>query len=142
MSLNDAPTPTPPSVGGTLFAKYAAALLPAAGILLGVLQVILADNLVDEGEGGQLIALVAGLVLTFGLPLLKSWRWAGALKTGAAVLAAVATLIVPLFTGLSLSELLVFLLAVVNAIAVQIGVDMRKDVATAQRVPVTVSVKP
>jgi predicted outer membrane lipoprotein len=136
MSLNEAPTPTPPIVGGTLFAKYAATLLPALGILFGVLNIILADELIDDTEKGQLIAVVAGLVLTYLLPLLKTWRWAAALKVGASVVAAVATLIIPTFTGgFNANTLLIFGVAVLNALATELGVDMRKDVIDAATPP-------
>lgn len=137
-------TPAPfPSGVSSLFGKYAAALLPAAVILLGALQTAIADGTVSDTEGGQLIALVAGVVFTFIVPLVKGSRWAGMLKTGAAVLAAVATLIIPLFTGITPTSLIVFAIAVLNAIATQIGVDMRKDLidagTAAPGIPVTVT---
>lgn len=125
MTLTPAPAPT---VAGTLFAKYAATLLPALGILFGVLQIILADDLIDDTEKGQLIAVVAGLIITYLVPLLKWWVWSGALKVGASVIAAVATLIVPTFTGgFNANTWLIFGIALLNALATELGVDMRKD---------------
>lgn len=106
--------------------KYAAAILPALIILLGALQTALADNVIDQVEAGQLIALVAGVVTTYFVPL-SSGRWAGALKTGAAVLAAIATLIVPLIVGFSWQSLIVVALAVLQALATEIGVHVRTD---------------
>lgn len=112
----------------TLFTKFGAALLPALGILLGALQLAVRDNVIDETEGGQLLALVAGLVVTYLVPLVQKGP-AGLLKTGAAILAAVATLIIPLFTGGATWEsIIVFALAVVNAVLTEIGVQARKDV--------------
>jgi len=108
------------------FKKYAAALLPAAVILFGAVQTVIADDVVSETEGGQLIALIAGLVATYFVPLV-SGVWAGALKTGAALLAAVATLVIPLVTGFSWTELLIVGIAALNVLAVEIGVDIRKD---------------
>lgn len=125
-------TPAPPTPASSLFGKYAAALLPAIGILFGALQVILADDTIDDTEKGQLIVLVAGLVGTFILPLVKGWRFAGVLKVGAAVVAAVGTLIVPLFSGFEASTWLIFGVAVLNALAAEIGVDMRKELIVAQ----------
>lgn len=110
-----------------IFQKYAAALLPGIGVLLTALQVMYGDRKFSLEERGQLIVLVAGLFLTYGLPLLKRFKWASILKTGAAVLAAIGTLVVPtFFTGFSGQTLLVFLLALVNALATEIGVKMRQ----------------
>jgi hypothetical protein len=112
-----------------LFAKYAAALLPAIFTLLGVLQVVLADEKFDDTEKGQFLFVVAGVIATYFVPLL-SGKWAGALKTGAAILAAVATLLVPLFSGdWNTNTLIVIGLAALNALATEIGVDIRKDAA-------------
>lgn len=113
-----------------IFQRYAAALLPGVGVLLTALQVMYGDNRFDETERGQLIVLVAGLVLTYVLPLLKKFKWASVLKTGASVLAAIGTLIIPtFFTGFTGNTLLIFLIALVNALATEIGVQMRTDAA-------------
>lgn len=111
-----------------IFQKYAAALLPGVVTLLTALQVMYGDQRFDLTERGQLIVLVAGLLLTYVLPLLSKFKWAGALKTGAAILAAVGTLIIPtFFTHFDGGAILVFLLAVVNALGTEIGVQMRKS---------------
>lgn len=107
--------------------KYAAAILPALIILLGALQTALADNVIDQLEAGQLLALVAGVITTYFVPLLEG-RWAGGLKTGAAVLAAVATLILPLVFGFTWQALVIVALAALNAIATEIGVQSRVEV--------------
>lgn len=109
----------------TLIQKYGAALLPAAITLFGALQVVLQDDVIDEVEGGQLIALVATLVVTYLVPLTNT-SWAGVLKTGAAILGAVATLIIPLFNGgADWNSIIVVALAVLNALATEIGVQAR-----------------
>lgn len=115
----------------SLFRKYAAALLPAVIVLLGALQTALADNVIDATEGGQLIALLAGVGLTYFVPLLAG-VWAGALKTGFAALAAIATLIIPFITGFSWQALVIIFLAVLQAIATQIGVAARTEILDAR----------
>jgi len=106
--------------------KYAAALLPAIVTLLGALQLAIANGIVDETEAGQLIALFAGVLITWVVPLVPG-RWAGALKTGAAIVAAVATLIVPLLIGFTWQGLLIFAIAALSALATEIGVQLRTD---------------
>lgn len=104
--------------------QYAAAILPAIIILLGALQTALADGIVDVTEGGQLIALTAGVGGTFGVRLVEG-RWAGLLKTGCAILAAIATLIIPLVLGFSWQALVIVALAALQALATEIGVQWR-----------------
>ncbi|MFN4000858.1 hypothetical protein [Microcella sp.] len=106
--------------------KYAAALLPAIIILLGALQTALADNVIDQVEAGQLLALVAGVITSYLVPL-SAGRWAGLLKTGAAVLAAVATLLIPLLVGFTWQALIIVALAALQAIATEIGVNVRVE---------------
>lgn len=112
--------------------KFAAAIIPAAVTLLGALQVAIADGAVDQTEAGQLIALVAGVAVTYFVPLL-SGAWAGGLKVGASLLAAVATLIVPLFTGFTTEALVVFVLALLNALGTELGVAARVAVPAKER---------
>jgi hypothetical protein len=104
--------------------KYAAAILPAIIILLGALQTALADGIVDVTEGGQLIALTAGVGGTY-LVRLVDGPWAGALKTGSAILAAIATLIIPLVLGFSWQALVIVALAALQVLATEIGVQYR-----------------
>ncbi|MCJ1687796.1 hypothetical protein [Rathayibacter sp. VKM Ac-2927] len=106
--------------------KYLAALLPGFILIFGALQTALADELIDDVEAGQLLALVAGAITTFGVPLLKG-RWAGGLKTGAAILAAIATLILPLIYGFTWQALVIVVLAALSALATEIGVNARQD---------------
>lgn len=108
----------------TPFRTYAAAILPGLIILLGSLQTAIADGIVTEAEAGQLIFALAGVIATYLAPLFKG-TWAGFFKTGSAVLAAVATLIVPLVLGFSWSSLVIFALAALTALATEIGVQVR-----------------
>lgn len=105
--------------------KYLAALLPGFIILFGGLQTALADDRIDAVEGGQLIALTAGVLITFVVPIVDG-RWAGLLKTGAAMVAAVATLIIPLILGFSWQALVIVALAALSALATEIGVQVRE----------------
>lgn len=61
--------------------KYLAALLPGIIILFGGLQTALADERIDSVEGSQLLALTAGILVTFVVPIVDG-RWAGLFKTG------------------------------------------------------------
>lgn len=106
---------------------YAAAVLPAIIILLGALQVALADGVIDVTEGGQLIALVAGVGGTYLVRIIDG-PWQGAFKTGFAILAAVATLIIPLVIGFTWQALVIVALAALQALATEIGVQVRLDV--------------
>lgn len=108
--------------------KYAVALLQIALLVFGALQVALADNKFSSLEIGQLAALLAGAIVTFFVPLLHG-AWAGGLKTGAAVIAAVATLVIPLVMDQPLSpqNLVIVGLAILTALATEVGVSIRKE---------------
>ncbi|MFF8187746.1 hypothetical protein ACF044_10860 [Microbacterium sp. NPDC016588] len=112
--------------------NYLAALLPGIIILFGGLQTALADERIDAVEGGQLLALTAGVLLTYVVPLVQG-RWAGLLKTGSAILAAVATLIIPLLLGFTWQALVIFALAALSALATEIGVQVRNQPTPATR---------
>lgn len=109
--------------------NYLAALLPGIIILFGGLQTALADERIDATEGGQLLALTAGVLLTYVVPIVEG-RWRGLLKTGAAIFAAVATLIIPLILGFSWQALVIFALAALSALATEIGVQVRAGAKT------------
>lgn len=106
--------------------KYAAALLPGFIILFGGLQTALADDRIDSIEGGQLLALTAGVLVTFVVPVVDG-RWRGLFKTGSAIFAAVATLIIPLVLGFTWQSLVIFALAALSALATEIGVQVRSE---------------
>lgn len=116
----------------TLLTKYGAVILPAILTLLGTLQLFLADDIISGEEGGQLIVLSAGLVITYFVPLLKS-GWAGALKTGMQVLVAIGMLIIPLVQGgLDTQALIAFVFTALNALATEIGVQARTEPVVAE----------
>lgn len=116
-----------------MFQKYAAALISIALVAFAFLKTAFADTL-DAAEVWQLIALVAGAVITFLVPLVPA-KWSGALKTGAAVLAAVATAIVPfaLQGYISPEQWTIVALALLNALGVEVGVQARKSNIEATR---------
>lgn len=112
-----------------MFQKYAAALISIALVAFAFLQTAFAgDDSLDPAEVWQLVALVAGAIATFALPLVPI-RWAGALKTGAAVVAALATAILPFAMqgSLTLEQITIVVLAVLNALGVEVGVQARTD---------------
>ena len=111
--------------------KYGAALVSIALAAVVFLQTAFADRL-DIAEVAQLVAIVAGAVITFLVPLL-SGAWAGGLKTGAALLAAAATALAPfLITGtISPEQWMVVALAVLNVLGVELGVQARKSMIDA-----------
>ncbi|MWV50052.1 hypothetical protein GRS96_12310 [Rathayibacter sp. VKM Ac-2803] len=106
--------------------NYLAALLPGLILLVASLQAALDDQTVDQTEAGQLLALLAGVITTYLVPLLRG-RWAGGLKTGAAILAAIATLILPLILGFTPQDLVIVIYAALSALATEIGAKVRED---------------
>lgn len=105
--------------------KYGAALISIALVAFGFLKSAFRDDL-DAAEVWQLVALVAGAVLTFLVPLVGG-RWAGLLKTGAAAVAAAATAIVPfaLQGYLTPEQWTIVILAVLTVLGVEVGVQAR-----------------
>lgn len=127
--------------------KYGAALISIALVAFAFLKTALADS-IDAAEVAQLIALVAGAVIVYLVPLVPI-RWSGALKTGAAVLAAAMTAIVPfLLQGtITPEQWTIVALAVLNALGVEVGVQARAsgivaDTATGQPVSTAVLADP
>lgn len=107
--------------------RYAAALLSIAIVILTAFVAIPADQL-GPVTVGQLVVLGAGSIVTYLVPLLDGF-WAGLFKTGAAIVAAVATAAIPLFTTgqITTVQVVVVILAALNALAVEVGVQIRKD---------------
>lgn len=107
--------------------KYGAALISIALVAFAFLKTAFAgDDALDAAEVWQLVALVAGAIATFFLPLVPI-GWAGALKTGAAAIAALATAVVPfaLQGALTFEQITIIALAVLNALGVEVGVQAR-----------------
>lgn len=111
----------------TLLQKYSAALIQFLIVLGGAFQIMLPQITADEAW--QLVAIAAGAVATFFLPLSQG-PWKAALKTSASVLAAIAVTIIPFvvpggdFNGASL---VIVVLAALNAVASELGVNLRLD---------------
>lgn len=107
--------------------KYAAAII---GIVFTVLTafVALPESQRDPATLIGLVLVGLGAFGTYLLPLLKG-GWAAALKVAAAVLAAVLSAVVPfVVTGtVTPTQWVIVALAAVNALAVQLGVDLRQD---------------
>lgn len=107
--------------------KYAAALLSIAIAIFTALAAIPVGQRTPESLW-QVALIGIGAVVTWWVPLVGI-KWAGMLKTGAAVLAAVIGALIPLLiTGtLTGSQWLVLGLAGLNALAVEVGVGIRRD---------------
>lgn len=117
---------TPP-VLSSAGAKYASALLSLTVLLITSITATLSGP-INATVLIQLALLFLGGVVTYIVPLL-SGGWVGGLKVGIGVIAAGLAAVVPLLTGApwTLQNTLVVLLAVVNALATQLGVAIRKD---------------
>lgn len=107
--------------------RYAAALLSIAIVLLTAFVAIPAEQLTPVAIA-QLGILAAGAIVTFLVPLLEG-AWAGALKTGAAVVAGVIAAALPFIAEgtITPAQVAVVILAALNALAVEVGVNMRQD---------------
>lgn len=114
----------------SLLAKFAPALLPMAVLILGGFQNAFTDNDLSPTEVWQLVALGAGAIVTFIVPLVGG-SWAGILKTGANVAAAVAALIIPMLPQFewSTSAVLFIVVGAIQALSAEIGVGVRLDQA-------------
>lgn len=116
----------------TVIQKYAAALLPFLLFVVGAIQAVLPGGIALD-EAWQLAALVAGAIATFFVPLVDG-AWSGILKVGAALVAALATAIIPFVIPGGVwdgTALLVVVIAVLNALATQLGVSIRLDATKA-----------
>lgn len=107
--------------------KYAAALLSIAIVIITALVTIPAEQLTPTAIA-QLGILAVGAIVTYLSPLLST-AWAGGLKTGAAVIAAILTGVIPFLTQgyIEPIQILVVVLAALNALAVETGVNLRLD---------------
>lgn len=111
----------------TIFQKYAAALLPFFILVIGASQTVFTGSGQDWNAITNFAILVLGAVVTYVVPLLAS-KWQGGLKTGIAILTTILTAILPfVLTGgwdpnVNTPILLV---AVLNALATEFGVQIR-----------------
>lgn len=110
----------------TVFQKYAAALLPFFVLVIGASQTVLKTGW-DATIDIPFAIIVLGAVVTYIVKLLPS-GWQGGVKTGVAIVTTVLAAIVPFFLPgrfhLSAS-LPVFIVAVLNALATEFGVQIR-----------------
>lgn len=108
--------------------KYLAGLLTVLVVGVTAFQAALSDGF-TETEAWQLSGLVLGAFVTVFVPLLKG-SWSAGLKVGGAVLGAAIAAIVPFVTaGWDESSITIVVLAILNALTVQLGVDVRLDSA-------------
>lgn len=106
--------------------KYMVGLLQVLIISVTALQAAIADGL-TETEVWQLSGLVVGAIVSVYVPLTKG-AWAGALKVGGALAGALIAAVVPfLMEGWTPAAAVIVTLAVLNALATQIGVNVRVD---------------
>lgn len=113
------------------FTRYLAALLPVAIILIGALQPVL-DNPTDWTVIVQFALLVIGTGAAFGLRLLPA-GWQAAAKTGAQLATVVLTALVPFLVPGGFDPAVnapLIIVAVLNAVATELGVRIRQDATT------------
>lgn len=124
--MSTIPTTTPTTLP-TPFSAFAAALLPAAIIIVGALQAVL-DDPTNWSVIVPFAILVIGTIVAYFLPLLPS-GWQGAAKTGAQLFTVVLTALVPFLLpgGFDPNVNTTFIVvAVLNAIATAFGVKIRQ----------------
>ena len=107
--------------------KYSAALLQIAIIVIGAYSLL--QTPVSPAAAWGLLVLGAQAVITYLVPLL-SGRWAGGFKTGASIVIAVVGTLIPLIAQgghLLPSQWAILILSGLNALAAEIGVQIRLD---------------
>lgn len=115
----------------TIFQKYAAALLPFFILVVGASQTVLhfgADQAVDWNAIITFAIVVLGAVITFIVKLLPNATWQGALKTGVAILTTILSALLPFVLPGGFDpdvNVPVIIVAVLNAIATEFGVQIR-----------------
>lgn len=111
--------------------KFAVALLQFTLLLVTSLSVSLQGGF-DAVEIAQFVAIAAGAGVTFFVPLV-SGKWSGLLKTGFAIVAAIATALIPFITQgfITPDQVMLVILAALNAIASEVGIAIRKSVIDA-----------
>lgn len=117
----------------TIFQKYAAALLPFFILVIGASQTVLKEGPVDWVAILTFAILVLGAVVTFIVKLLPSATWQGALKTGIAILTTILSALLPFVLpgGFDPSvNVPIIIVAVLNALATEFGVQIRTTQVT------------
>lgn len=114
----------------TIFQKYAAALLPFFILVVGASQTVLhfgADTPMDWNAIITFAIVVLGAVITFIVRLVDV-RWQGALKTGVAIVTTILSALLPFVLPGGFDpnvNVPVIIVAVLNAIATEFGVQIR-----------------
>lgn len=128
----------------TVFQKYAAALLPFFILVVGGLQPLFASDDIDWRAVTQFALLVLGAVVTFIVPLIPG-PWKGALKTGVQVVVVILTALLQFLIPSGFDPaagVQLIIVAVLQALAVELGVQIRSGPTTASgAVPDIPSVK-
>lgn len=116
----------------TATTRYLAALLPLGVLVLGIFDAAqrTGTSLLGWQTITQLVILLATTGAAFWLPLIPG-KWAGALKTGAAIVGAIASALIATIPDghFTTATLILFLTAALKAVAVQVGVTVRTDTA-------------
>lgn len=111
-----------------ILSKFLVAIIQIAVLVLAALQAALSNGLTVV-ESLQIVGIGIGAVVTYVVPLLAT-GWAAAFKVAGAVLGAVIAAAIPLAAGeWNASTLLIVVLAGLNALATQVGVDVRVQAA-------------
>lgn len=112
----------------SILSKYSAALLPLGVLIVGVFTAAdkAGTNLLGWQTVLQLVILLATTASSFWLRLVPG-KWAGAAKTGAGIVGAVASALIAVVPDghFTQSTFLLFLTAVFHAVATQLGVTIR-----------------
>lgn len=110
--------------------KYLAGLLTVAVVFITAFQAAVQEG-ITATEAWQLAGMFVGAVITTFVPITPG-KWAASLKVIGAVIGAAIAAIIPFVTsGWDASSITIVILAVVNTLAVQLGVNVRVDSARA-----------
>lgn len=111
-----------------IVSKYLTGLIQVLFLLMTALLAAMEDG-VDTVEVWQLAGVLVGAVVTVWVPLLEG-AWAAGLKVGGAVAGAAIAAIVPLvMSEWTASAAIIVVIAIINALATQLGVSIRVDAA-------------
>ena len=106
--------------------KYATALLSFLTVLSTPISAFMTGP-ISWVAFWQLVSLVVGAVVAYLVPLADA-AWQGWLKTGFAILGAIATAVIPLVTQhWTPASIVIVVMAVVNALVTELGVQIRTD---------------
>lgn len=110
--------------------RYMAAILSAVAVILTAV-VAIPTGMITGAAIVQLVALGAAAINTYLSPLLNI-KWRGVLKTGGAIVAAIVAILYPIIHAGGIpnsTQIALMVLAAVNVMLTQVGVDIRTDAA-------------